>query len=69
MVYVDTENYENAYSVHGRYEIGADGKVTVTCRLFKDAKSLGKFVVNGQKDRLPVLAQSILNELPKYLPK
>lgn len=69
MIYVDTKNYENAYSIHGRYSIAPDGAVTVTCRLFKGSASLAKFVVKGKKDAVPQLAQAILAEVPKYLPK
>ena len=69
MIYVDTKHYNNAFSIHGRYAIAADGSVTVTCRLFKDTDSLGKFVVNGRKDAVSALAQSILAEVPKFIPK
>ncbi|MCA0237702.1 MAG: caspase family protein [Bacteroidetes bacterium] len=63
IIYVDVKEYENAYSMKGRYRI-AGNAVEVRVRLFKGKTLVGEeFKVNGVKDDLPGLVRSIMSEV------
>ena len=63
IIYVDVKEYENAYSMKGRYRI-ADNAVEVRIRLFKGKTLVGEeFKVNGTKDDLPGLVRGIMSEV------
>ena len=57
---MDVKDYENAYSMKGRYTI-RENEVEVSLRLFKGKTVLGgEFKVNGKKDDVPGLVKQIL---------
>jgi len=62
IIYVDVEQYENAYSIKGRYSI-TDNTVSVVGSLFKGNVDKGKFEVSGTKDDVPGLVNSILEKV------
>jgi WD40 repeat protein/uncharacterized caspase-like protein len=63
VIYVDVKEYENAYSMKGRYHVAGDA-VEVRVRLFKGKTLVGEeFKVNGMKGDLPGLVKSILGEV------
>ncbi|HPI07245.1 MAG TPA: caspase family protein [Saprospiraceae bacterium] len=63
VIYVDVKEYENAYSMKGRYHVAGDA-VEVRVRLFKGKTLVGEeFKVNGTKGDLPGLVKSILGEV------
>jgi hypothetical protein len=59
-VYWDVKEYENAFSMKGRYSIkGSDVEVRV--KLFKGKTALGEeFKVAGKKEDVPGLVKEIL---------
>jgi len=60
LIYVDVKDYENAYSMKGRYTI-RENEVEVSLRLFKGKTVVGgEFNVNGKKDDVPGLVKQIL---------
>jgi hypothetical protein len=63
IIYVDVKEYENAYSMKGRYHVEGDA-VDVRVRLFKGKTLVGdEFKVSGTKDDLPGLAKLILGQV------
>lgn len=62
LIYVDVSEYENAYSIKGRYKVSAD-VVDVRGRLFKGKTAVGEeFKVSGKKSDVPGLAEMILEK-------
>lgn len=59
VIYVDVSNYENAWSLKGRYTVEGE-VVKVTGRLFKGKTAQHDFVVNGKKSDVNGLAEAIL---------
>jgi len=62
LIYVDVKEYENAYSMKGRYTVKGD-VVDVRGRLFKGATAEGEFQVTGKKSDLPGLAEMIVEKV------
>lgn len=62
MLYVDVNEYENAYSMKGRYTIKSDD-VEVRGRLFKGKESKGEFQVTGKKSDVPGLVTAIVGKV------
>jgi hypothetical protein len=63
LIYVDVSEYENAYSVKGRYTVQGDA-VEVRARLFKGAEPVGPpFIVTGKKDAIQAVVEAILDEV------
>lgn len=62
LLYVDVVEYENAYSMKGRYTIKGDD-VEVRGRLFQGKASKGEFKVAGKKSDIPALVEAILDEV------
>jgi WD40 repeat protein len=62
LIYVDVSEYENAYSMKGRYKVTGDA-VEVRTRLFKGKTAVGQeFKVNGKKSDMPGLVEAILEK-------
>jgi hypothetical protein len=66
LIYVDVSEYENAYSIKGRYSISGDA-ITVRGRLFRGKTSKGEFTVTGKKDDLEALVEAIVEKVSKML--
>ena len=66
LIYVDVSEYENAYSIKGRYTVEGDA-VQVRGRLFKGKKAVGNFTVEGKKDNLSGLIELIVNKVSGML--
>ena len=63
LIYVDVSEYENAYSMKGRYKISGDA-VEMRGRLFKGKTPVGEeFKVTGKKSDVPGLAAAILEKV------
>ncbi|MEO6759022.1 MAG: caspase family protein, partial [Saprospiraceae bacterium] len=63
LLYVDVQEYENAYSMKGRYQVTGNA-VELRVRLFKGKTLVGaEFQVSGTKDDVPGLVQSILEQV------
>lgn len=60
LIYVDVKEYENAFSMKGRYKVTGN-EVAVRVRLYKGKSPLGdELNVNGKKDDMPGLVKQIL---------
>ncbi|MBL7808053.1 MAG: caspase family protein, partial [Saprospiraceae bacterium] len=60
LIYVDVKEYENAFSMKGRYKVTGN-EVAVRVRLYKGKSALGdELKVNGKKDDMPGLVKQIL---------
>jgi hypothetical protein len=60
LIYVDVKEYENAYSMKGRYSI-KDSDVEVRFKLFKGKTAQGEEIkVTGKKEDVPGLVKAIL---------
>ncbi|HAD14838.1 MAG TPA: hypothetical protein DCF33_20615, partial [Saprospirales bacterium] len=60
LIYVDVKEYENAFSMKGRYKVTGN-EVAVRVRLYKGKSPLGEDIkVNGKKDDMPGLVKQIL---------
>ncbi len=66
LIYVDVSEYENAYSIKGRYTVVGDA-ITVRGRLFKGKTAKGEFEVSGKKDALPALVEAIVDKVSGML--
>lgn len=62
LIYVDVPEYENAYSMKGRYKQSGDA-VEVRGRLFKGKTAKGEFQVTGKKSDLPGLVEAIVEKV------
>ncbi|MCB0609241.1 MAG: caspase family protein [Lewinella sp.] len=62
LIYVDVKEYENAYSIKGRYKVNGDD-VAVQGRLFKGKDDLGEFRVSGKKSNIPGLVEAIVEKV------
>jgi hypothetical protein len=63
LIYVDVNEYENAYSLKGRYSLSGNA-VTVRSRLFKGKAVVGEaFTVTGKKEELPGLVEAIMEQV------
>ncbi|MEZ4939972.1 MAG: caspase family protein [Saprospiraceae bacterium] len=66
LIYVDVSEYENAYSIKGRYTVEGD-MVTMRGRLFQGKTSKGEFTVTGKKSDLPALVEVIVDKVSGML--
>ncbi|MCB9081413.1 MAG: caspase family protein [Lewinellaceae bacterium] len=66
MIYVDVSEYENAYSIKGRYTLKGD-VVTVRGRLFQGTTSKGEFTLTGKKSQLSALVAAIVDKVSEML--
>ncbi|MCB9317561.1 MAG: caspase family protein, partial [Lewinellaceae bacterium] len=66
LVYVDVNEYENAYSIKGLYTVNGND-VTVRGRLFQGKSSKGAFTVSGKKTDLPALVEAIMDKVAGML--
>ena len=66
LIYVDVREYQNAYSIRGRYHINGND-VELEAGLLKGGVLKGKFVVKGKKDAVPELVEKILEEVSGLL--
>ncbi|TNE50616.1 MAG: hypothetical protein EP344_17240 [Bacteroidetes bacterium] len=66
LIYVDVKEYENAYSIKGRYRIEGDA-VILDGRLYKGKERKGEFKVKGRKDDVPGLVQAIVEKVSGML--
>lgn len=66
LIYVDVNEYENAYSIKGRYSISGDA-VTVRGRIFQGKTVKGEFSVTGKKTALPALVEAIVDKVSGML--
>lgn len=62
LIFVDVKEYENGYSMKGRYAIKGEA-VEVRGRLFKGKESQGEFQVTGKKSDVRGLAEAILGKV------
>ncbi|MEO6038580.1 MAG: caspase family protein, partial [Saprospiraceae bacterium] len=62
IIYVDVNEYQNGYSIRGRYTYNGN-VVQVTGSLLKGDVSQGKFELSGKKNDLPGLVQLILDKV------
>lgn len=61
-IYVDVSQFENAYSLKGRYTVNGE-EVKVRGALFKGSKNVGPFEITGKKEHLDQLVEDILYEV------
>ena len=61
-IYVDVSQFENAYSLKGRYTINGE-EVKVRGALFKGSRNVGPFEITGKKENLDQLVEDILYEV------
>jgi hypothetical protein len=66
LIYVDVPEYENAYSMKGRYKLNGDA-VEVRGRLFKGKTAVGEFQVVGKKSDLQGLVEAIVEKVSGML--
>jgi hypothetical protein len=66
LIYVDVSEYENAYSIKGRYSLKGDA-VTVRGRLYQGKNSRGEFQVNGVKSAMPALVEELIKKVMTML--
>jgi WD40 repeat protein len=64
--FVDVSDFPDAHVVAGRYRLHADA-VTVTFGISKGERDLGRFTVEGDRNRPAELARLVLAELKKIL--
>ncbi|MEZ4892485.1 MAG: caspase family protein [Saprospiraceae bacterium] len=71
LVYIDTQSYDDGYSIIGQYSSNNDGsgRVDAEFGLFKNDTLLKRFNLEGKEDNVPDLAGSILNEALKEIKK
>jgi len=62
LIYVDVSEYENAYSMKGRYKVNGDA-VEVRGKLFKGKTAKGEFQVTGKKSDMPGLVEAIVEKV------
>ena len=62
LIYVDVKEYDNAFSLKGRYTVAGDA-VTVRGKLYRGKDPKGDFQVTGKKGDVPGLAQLILEKV------
>ncbi len=62
IIYVDVKEYENAWSMKGRYTINGD-QVVVRGKLFQGKGSKGDFEVQGNKQDVPGLVAGIVGKV------
>ncbi|MEO6037706.1 MAG: hypothetical protein ABIQ93_04775, partial [Saprospiraceae bacterium] len=62
IIYVDVSEYQNGYSIRGRYVYNGNA-VQVTGSLLKGHVPQGKFELSGKKNDLPGLVQLILGKV------
>ncbi|MCB0532880.1 MAG: caspase family protein [Saprospiraceae bacterium] len=66
LIYVDVNEYENAYSIKGLYSV--DGNtVNVRGRLFQGKTPKGEFSLSGKKDKIPALVEAIVDKVAGML--
>lgn len=61
-IYVDVNQFENAYSLKGRYTVNGE-QVQVKGALFKGSQNVGPFAVTGSKGNLNQLVEDIIYEV------
>ena len=66
IIFVDVNQYQNAYSVKGRYTL-ENGQVLLKGRLFKGNMLIGTFSVSGTEEKLQELVNLIFIEVNKVL--
>ncbi|MBK8968435.1 MAG: caspase family protein [Saprospiraceae bacterium] len=67
LIFVDVPEYENAYSIRGRYTV-ENGKVQLRGRLFKGTKTVGEeFRLSGREDAVPALVEAIVDTVSEML--
>jgi WD40 repeat protein len=66
MIYVDVNEYQNAYSLKGLYSVNGT-VVTLRGKLYKDKVSLGEYQVNGDKNAIPDLINAIFEKVNPLL--
>jgi len=69
VIYVDVNEYDDAYSIKGLYTINDADEVTIRGRLFKGAKVLGGFQVTGKKYAMPMLVEAIVDKVSGMMEK
>jgi WD40 repeat protein len=62
IIYVDVSEYENAYSIKGRYTVKGEN-VVVRGRLFQGKTAVGDFKVNGTKNAFPALVEALVEKV------
>lgn len=67
-IYVDVNNFANAYSIKGRYQLEGE-KIRVRGALFKGKESQGKFEVSGAVTELAQLVEDIIFEVQWMIEK
>ena len=58
-IFIDTNNYNDAFSFKGRYALSND-EITITGKLFKGEKVISDFSFEGLKEDLDALLEKIL---------
>jgi WD40 repeat protein len=67
LIYVDVDEYVNAYSIKGRYEIKAN-EVVLRCRLFKNKTAIGdERILKGTKNDLSALVDDIIRHVSSLI--
>ena len=59
VLYMEAKDYPGAYTLNGRYRVEGES-ITVNCKVFRATVVVGEFVVKGEKNKLPELAEQIL---------
>ncbi|MCB0559918.1 MAG: caspase family protein [Phaeodactylibacter sp.] len=61
LIYVDVPEYQDAYSIKGRYKLEGN-QVQLEASLFQGRKRLGAIQANGQEEQLDTLVEEILKQ-------
>lgn len=62
VIFIDVDEYENAFSVNGRYSLEGD-VVILQGRLYKGKEKLGDFNISGDINQSEKLVEDILNKI------
>jgi hypothetical protein len=62
LIYVDVNEYENAYSIKGLYNMKGSA-INLRARLFLGKNSIGEFQLNGDKKDIPGMITSIVEKI------
>lgn len=66
LIFVDVKEYENAWSMKGRYTIKGE-EVAVRGKLYRNKEPKGEFQVTGKKGDLPGLVGQLVAKVSRMI--
>ncbi|MBK9717575.1 MAG: hypothetical protein IPO85_08700 [Saprospiraceae bacterium] len=66
LIYVDVNEYENAYSIKGLYNVTGNS-INLRARVFLGANSLGEFQITGEKGNIQGLIEKIMEKISTFM--